>query len=127
MSIFKNTEEIIPAGSILMFKRYNIFKRLWYKLRKKHLPYNEFIIWDIPSKASIFAVGVIDTDFKAYSPIKPYSHKEIFKLLDILYIRQEDCETEQDVINIINSIRKNTITNNSLELLDSNPYYYKLI
>lgn len=127
MSIFKNTEEIIPSGSILMFKRYNIFKRLWYKLRKKHLPYNDFIIWDITSKTSIFTVGVIDTDFKVYSPIKPYSHKEIFKLLDILYVRQEDCETEQDIINIVNSIRKNTITNNSLELLDSNPYYYKLI
>lgn len=126
MNIFKTTEEIIPAGSIMMCKRYNIFKMLWYKLRKKHLPYNDFIMWDITSKISIFAVSKY-ADFKVYSPIKPYSHKEILKLLDILYVRQEDCETEQDIINIVNSIRKNTITNNSLELLDSNPYYYKLI
>lgn len=30
----------IAPGSMIVSKRYNMFKRLWYKIRKKELPYN---------------------------------------------------------------------------------------
>lgn len=30
----------IAPGSMIISKHYNIFKRLWYKIRKKELPYN---------------------------------------------------------------------------------------
>ena len=30
----------IAPGSMLVSKRHNVFKRLWYKIRKKELPYN---------------------------------------------------------------------------------------
>lgn len=30
----------IAPGSMIVSKRHNVFKRLWYKIRKKELPYN---------------------------------------------------------------------------------------
>lgn len=125
MNIFKSTEEIIPAGSIMMWKNYNIFKRLWYKLRNKRLPYNSFYIWDMTGPIAI-PNFVKFSDLVIYSPIKPYSSKQIFKLLDATYVQQVDCEDEQTIINIVNDIRKNTINTNSLESLSNNQYYYKL-
>lgn len=125
MNIFKSTEEIIPAGSIMMWKNYNIFKRLWYKLRNKRLPYNSFYIWDMTGPIAI-PNFVKFSDLIIYSPIKPYSSKQIFKLLDATYVQHADCEDEQTIIDIVNDIRKNTINTNSLESLSNNQYYYKL-
>lgn len=125
MNIFNCTEEIIPAGSIVMWKNYNIFKRLWYKLRNKRLPYNSFNIWDITGPITL-PNFLKFSDFVIYSPVKPYSSKQIFKLLDAMYVQCEDCEDEQTIINIVNDIRKNTINTNSLESLSNNQYYYKL-
>lgn len=125
MNIFNYTEEIIPAGSIMMRKDYNIFKRLWYKLRNKRLPYNSFNIWDMACPLIIPNTSKF-LDFVIYSPIKPYSSKEILKLLDAIYIQHEDCGDEQTIVKIVNDIRKNTINTNSLESLSNNQYYYKL-
>lgn len=125
MNIFNYTEEIVPAGSIMMRKDYNIFKRLWYKLKNKRLPYNSFNIWN--TTCSLIIPNVLKlSDFVIYSPIKPYSSKQIFKLLDATYVQHEDCEDEQTIIKIVNDIRKNTINTNSLESLSNNQYYYKL-
>lgn len=125
MNIFKSTEEIIPAGSIIMWKNYNIFKMLWYKLRNKRLPYNSFYIWDMTGPIAL-PNFLKFSDFVIYSPIKSYSSNQIFKLLNATYVQQADCEDEQTIINIVNDIRKNTINTNSLESLSNNQYYYKL-
>lgn len=125
MNIFKSTEEIIPAGSIIMWKNYNIFKILWHKLRNKRLPYNSFYIWDMTCPLIVPNFFKF-SDFVIYSPIKPYSSKQTFKLLDAMRVQCEDCEDEQTIINIVNDIRKNTINTNSLESLSNNQYYYKL-
>lgn len=125
MNIFNYTEEIIPVGSIMMRKDYNIFKRLWYKLRNKRLPYNSFDIWDMACPLIIPNTSKF-LDFVIYSPIKPYSSKEILKLLDAIYVQHEDCGDEQTIVKIVNDIRKNTINTNSLESLSNNQYYYKL-
>lgn len=125
MNIFNCTTEIIPAGSIIMWKNYNIFKRLWYKLRNKRLPYNSFDIWNVTCPLTI-PNALKFLDFVIYSPIKPYTPKETFKLFDATYVKYEDCEDEQTIVKIVNDIRKNTINTNSLESLSNNKYYYKL-
>ena len=126
MNIFNYVEEMIPAGSIIMWKDYNIFKKLWYKLRNKRLPYNSFYIWNMTSSITIPNYFLKFSDFVIYSPIKPYSSKQVFKLLDATYVQHENCEDEQTIIKIVNSIRNNTIKTNSLESLSNNQYYYKL-
>ena len=35
----------LKPGSMIISKRYNIFKRLWYKLLKKELPYNGIVLF----------------------------------------------------------------------------------
>lgn len=125
MNIFKSTEKTIPAGSIMMWKNYNIFKRLWYKLRNKRLPYNSFSIWDMTGPVALPNFLKL-SNFVIYSPINPYSSKQIFKLLNATYVQQVDCEDEETIIEIVNDIRKNTINTNSLESLSNNQYYYKL-
>ena len=35
----------LKPGSMIISKRYNIFKRLWYKLLKRELPYNRIVLF----------------------------------------------------------------------------------
>ena len=38
----------LDPGSMLIYKKHNIFKQLWYKLLKKELPYNSVVIFVSP-------------------------------------------------------------------------------
>lgn len=45
---------IVRPGAILCWKEYNIFTRLWNKLKKKDLPYNKFEI--IPINVELLTI-----------------------------------------------------------------------
>lgn len=45
---------IVRPGTILCWKEYNIFTRLWNKLKKKDLPYNKFEI--IPINVELLTI-----------------------------------------------------------------------
>jgi len=86
----------IKPGTILLEKKYNVIKKMIAWLFKKELPYNKIHL-------AIEKIGKLNSVY--YTPKKEYSKVEIAKL-DILL---EDASLS--IVEIINLIRPNTITN----------------
>lgn len=109
---------IVRPGTILCWKEYNIFTKLWNKLKKRDLPYNKFEI--IPTSIELLTIDRYN--FVAYTPIRKYNKQEIHKL-QTLY---DNCMIEHDwdeIKTIINIVRPNTFNNSPIEECK---YYKKL-
>lgn len=84
----------IAPGSMIVSKRYNIFKRLWYKIRKKELPYNCITLFTD-------ATSILDIYNSKSSDIlltlkKNYSKEELSLLRALI----EDYSQERDITTI---------------------------
>lgn len=81
----------IAPGSMIVSKRYNIFKRLWYKIRKKELPYNCITLFtDTTSILDIYNSKSSDI---LLTLKKNYSKEE----LSLLHSLIEDYSQERDI------------------------------
>lgn len=127
MNPFKTIKLSLPVGTICMEKRYNIFKRIWHKIRKKPLPFNKFCINGIPNlDVSFFEYD--KNNLKFLAPKKPYSTKEMCKLytllgVDCVYLTDLD---QRDIIAAVNAIRNNTIQYDNLNTLAYHCFYKQL-
>ena len=110
---------IVRPGTILCWKEYNIFTKLWNKLKKRDLPYNKFEI--IPTSIELLTIDKYN--FVAYAPIRKYSKQEIHKLQSV-YNNCIPNSYWDDVKTIINIIRPNTFDNSST--LEECKYYKKI-
>lgn len=108
---------VIKPGTILCWKEYNIFTKLWNKLTKKVLPVNKFIV--VPFEAELLTINKYKTI--AYEPIRKYNKQEINRL-KILLKSINDNSNWDDIVYTINLIRPNTFAN-SLAIEESK--YYK--
>lgn len=110
---------IVRPGTILCWKEYNIFTRLWNKLKKKDLPYNKFEI--IPTSIELLTIDKYN--FVVYAPIRKYSKQEIHKLQSVY----DNCVNDrnwEDIKAIINIVRPNTF--NDYSTLEECKYYKKI-
>ena len=122
----------LRPGSMLIYKRHNLFKKLWYRLRKKELPYNKGCLF-------LREIDIMDT-FSSQSPTlvaelkKPYSKADISKLkiaVDKHLLRLNDEEyyslcfdsNKADLAKILNEIRPNTLGKNVITDLINSKYY----
>lgn len=81
----------IAPGSMIVSKRHNIFKRLWYKIRKKELPYNCITLFtDTTSILDIYNSKSSDI---LLTLKKNYSKEE----LSLLHSLIEDYSQERDI------------------------------
>lgn len=110
---------IVRPGTILCWKEYNIFTKLWNKLKKKDLPYNKFEI--IPTSIELLTIDRYN--FVAYAPIHKYSKQEIHKLQSV-YNNCIPNSYWEDVKTIINIVRPNTFSDSST--LEECKYYKKI-
>ena len=110
---------IVRPGTILCWKEYNIFTKLWNKLKKRDLPYNKFEI--IPTSIELLTIDRYN--FVAYAPIRKYSKQEIHKLQSV-YNNCIPNSYWEDVKTIINIVRPNTFTDSST--LEEFKYYKKI-
>lgn len=110
---------IVRPGTILCWKEYNIFTKLWNKLKKRDLPYNKFEI--IPTSIELLTIDKYN--FVAYAPIRKYSKREIHKLQSVYdnYVNDRNWE---DIKAIINIVRPNTFNDSST--LEECKYYKKI-
>lgn len=108
---------IVRPGTILCWKEYNIFTKLWNKLKKRDLPYNKFEI--IPTSIELLTIDKYN--FVAYAPIRKYSKQEIYKLQSVYDINDRNWE---DIKAIINIVRPNTFNDSST--LEECKYYKKI-
>lgn len=84
----------IAPGSMIISKRYNVFKRLWYKIRKKELPYNCITLFtDTTSILDIYNSKSSDI---LLTLKKNYSKEE----LSLLHSLIEDYSQEKDIATI---------------------------
>lgn len=115
----------LKTGSILLWKKYNWFKKLIYKLRKKELPYNRIILIDTDIE---YCYSSILHDIKVYTPIKQYSKNESSRLKRFISNSDEKpiCDWNE-IICLINAVRPKTFKNIPLYIddnfLSSNNYY----
>jgi hypothetical protein len=110
---------IVRPGTILCWKEYNIFTKLWNKLKKRDLPYNKFEI--IPTSIELLTIDRYN--FVAYAPIRKYSKQEIHKLQSV-YNNCIPNSYWEDVKTIINTVRPNTFSDSST--LEECKYYKKI-
>lgn len=117
----------LPAGSIILVKKYNLWQRLKAKLTKKSLAYND--AWLDPTGNNIFEFKDtlwIKHNINTFVPKKGYSRKEQLRLFEEVLLPALTNDDPAEIILLINLIRPNTFSGHSLEeLLDDNKYYTK--
>lgn len=84
----------IAPGSMIVSKRYNMFKRLWYKIRKKELPYNCITLFT--ETTSILDIYNSKSSDILLTLKKNYSKEE----LSLLHSLIEDYSQERDITSI---------------------------
>lgn len=115
----------LNAGSILLWKKYNWFKRLMYRLRKKELPYNRIMLID--NNIEYCYLSIL-RDMKIYTPIKKYSTNEVNRLNRFISSEEKKpvCRWDE-IICLVNAIRPKTFKNIPIYIddnfLSSNNYY----
>lgn len=122
----------LRPGSMLIYKQHNIFKKLWYRIRKKELPYNKIVLF-------LRDIDIMDT-FSSQSPTllvepkKPYSKGDIAKLevaVDKYLLRLNNEEyysicfdsNKIDLVKILNEVRPNTLGKDAITDLINSRYY----
>ena len=117
----------IPAGSIVIAKSYNRWKRLIAKLFNKKLKYND--VWIDPFGGASFLYEdslFVKHDVWVFKPRKQYSKKEKLQLYEEVLPKLLTCEDPTEALLLINLVRPNTFSGSTLEeLLDNNKYYNK--
>lgn len=117
----------LPAGSIVLVKKYNLWERFKAWFTKKPLKYNDAWIDPFGHSGFLFQ-NTLWTKHNVFTfiPRKQYSKKEMTKLfvdvLPNLLLSTDPVE----VLLQINQIRPNTFSGVTLEeMLDNNKYYNK--
>lgn len=117
----------LPAGSIVLAKKYNLWDRCIAWLTKKSLKYND--AWVDPFGRSGFLFkNTLFTKYDVYTfiPKKKYSNKEKIALFEKVLPKTILLDDPVEAILLINTIRPGTFEGTTLEeLLDNNKYYVK--
>ena len=126
----------IKPGTLIIRKKYCLFKRLWYKLRKKELPYNRAILFLDDTSIMDYYTGTNKPTLIA-EPKKIYSKEDVKILKEAiddysLYIEGDFAPefylgTETELAKVINTVRPNTLQgkSNFTDLIDSKDYNVK--
>ena len=121
----------LKPGSLILSKRYSLFKRLWYKLRKKDLQYNTITLFT--SNVSIFDTYNENSSETLIELKKNYSKEELARLTSLIeeYTNERDVTVisfkrradKQELADILNSIRPNSLLiDSSFEKFKKNLY-----
>lgn len=123
-------KSIVP-GSILIYKQYNIFQRLWAKLTNKELKYNRAILFpsniELVNTLSRYSEAILLKPKKSYNKAEQSIMKlEIEKLTDEneLYTVEFKNKGIHNLVNIVNNTRSKTFsTVTKFDDLLNNKYY----
>ena len=117
----------LPAGSIVLVKRYTLWQRFKAWLLKKDLKYND--AWIDPFGGSGFVfTNTFNTKHNVFTftPRKQYSKKEMVQLFIDVLPKTLLSEDPVEAVLSINLVRPDTFSGVTLEeLLDNNKYYIK--
>lgn len=112
MGKYLKTYKRYPAGSLIITKKYSLWRRFVNFIKCKRREYNSIYILPIEAGLSLSKVELLINDYYIFIPKKPYTKKEI-KQLQILIA---NCETTEDYMAALNIIRPGTLdTSKSLD------------
>lgn len=107
---------ILRPGTILSWKEYGLFTRLYNKLRGRKLPDNKFTVL----LHGVELLAIDNFHVTAYEPIRKYSRQELTKLGSLFYVDKHNWDTISYAINLV---RPNTFTNT--DSIGNCKYYIK--
>lgn len=121
------TFDNLPAGSIVLVKRYNLWQKLKAWISRKELKYTDCYIDTFGGSYFMFPRSIWNRyDIHSFIPKKKYSRKEIDKLANIVFNAILDNSDEIEQLLRINLIRPDTFKGVTFEeLLEGNKYYFK--
>ena len=108
---------ILNPGTIILWKKYNPFIKLWNKVRHKRLPYNKYTV--LKTQIELLTLGTLK-DVMLMIPLKPYSKKEIAKL-NAVAPKNNIYLTWEEFICTINAVRPKTFSLDE-DILESKYY-----
>ncbi len=111
---------MLDAGSIILWKEYNLLRKLWSKIIRKELPFNRFTI--VGQKTELITSDKIE-NVVVYEPVKKYSKLESNKLTTITFGLSSTKQWDE-VVTMINIVRPNTLLSTSS--IDKCKYYKRV-
>lgn len=111
----------LKPGSVICWKEYPWYKRLWSNLMCSKLPLNRYK--PVVDKMELIITKWYDKDIQIYTPTKQYTPAEIHKLKTV-YIGY-DIVTTEELNTIINCVRANTLDTDTKKI-DTVKYYFKI-
>lgn len=123
----------LPAGSIVLVKKYNLWERFKAWWNKKELPYNDAWVDPFGGSGFLFANTLwTKHDVFTFTPKKPYSNKEKIKMFEQVLVPSIACDDPVEILLKVNLVRPNTMQKAKQDdeltlekLLDDNKYYNK--
>lgn len=123
MSKYLKSYKTYPAGTIIVAKKYSLWKRFTHWLLKKRRNYNFMVLMPSESKLLLSKLDLLLNDYTLYIPKKAYTKREKTKLEVLL----NSSLTKEDALVAINAIRHNTVNSNEpLEQFKDNNNYTKV-
>lgn len=111
-----------PAGTIVVIKKYSLWKRFVKWITKKRREYNTIFILPKKSGLGVSKVDLLINDYYLFIPYIPYNTKEIRKLQTLI----NSCSSIEDYLVTINAIRPDTVNTECLDDLKYNSNFRKI-
>lgn len=111
-----------PAGSLIVVKKYNLWKRFLWLFKKGRRPYNSLFILTKESCIGLSKINKFKYDYHLFIPIKPYTKKEILLLKSLM----KSCESIEDYLTAINIVRPDSVNTENLDDIRNNINYKKI-
>lgn len=111
-----------PAGSLIVIKKYNLWKRFLWLFKKGRRPYNSLFILTKESCIGLSKINKFKYDYHLFIPVKPYTRKEILLLKSLM----KSCESIEDYLTAINIVRPGSVNTENLDDIRNNANYKKI-
>ena len=111
-----------PAGSLIVVKKYSLWKRFLWMFKKGRRPYNSLFILTKDSHIGLSKLDKFKYDYHLFLPIKPYTKKEIMLLKNLI----KSCKDTKDYLTAINIVRPDSIDTENLDNIRNNTNYKKI-
>lgn len=114
----------IKPGTLILYKSHNIFKELLFSIFKKQTSYNKA---ELITEECMISQFIDSDDVLTVEPKRVYSKQEAKELKRIFEDETLDNTKLKDIIKAVNTIRPNTLPEDTKvkDLID-NPYYKKM-
>lgn len=111
----------LKPGSVIAWKEYPWYKRVWNTVLGRELPLNKFK--PVTDRIELLVTKWYDSSIKIYAPTKAYNNAETAKLRTIVYGNK--VLSLEDLNASVNCVRPNTLDENT-KRIENVKYYFEI-